>query len=435
MIYEIADKCVREVEKLSDMWEIYIENGESIEVESKKDILNFAKEEVESGVGIRIIKDGKIGFAFTSDLNKIPQTAKKALANAKLNKVDENYQFSEISKEVNVKGTFDKYYDDLSVDESCEFLENIIQRTKDNDCDVTSTSFSAAKGEELIINSNGVSIHDKATAFSGGLSVNIEKEGQIATAYDFNSSRYFDLEYEKLTDDVCSLAKNSLNTKAIETNEYTTVLDYYAASGLLSTFMQAFNGENVIRGRSILHDKIGEEIANPNLSITDNPLLEKGLASCKADGEGTISQKTSLVENGVLKSFLYDIYTGNKSGAGSTSNGYRPSYLSTPMVSSSNLIFDFENYVELEDIKKGISVTSVLGAHTANPISGDFSVEANNAFKIENGEITDGVKKAMISGNIFDIMKRCDGLKSEIKQKGSFIIPKIIAYDLKVIGL
>ena len=125
MIYEIADKCVKGVEKLSDNWEIYLANSESIEVESKKDILNFAKEEVESGVGIRIIKDGKIGFAFTSDLNKIPQTAKKALANAKLNKVDENYQFSEISKEVNVKGTFDKYYDDLSVDEMLQVVSSM----------------------------------------------------------------------------------------------------------------------------------------------------------------------------------------------------------------------------------------------------------------------------------------------------------------------
>ena len=89
----------------------------------------------------------------------------------------------------------------------------------------------------------------------------------------------------------------------------------------------------------------------------------------------------------------------------------------------------------MDEIDSGIITTSVLGAHTANPISGDFSVEVNNAFTIENGEITDGVKKAMISGNIFELMKTCDGLKSEIKQKGLYIIPKILVHDLKVIGL
>lgn len=185
MIYEIADKCVKEVEKLSDNWEIYIANSETIEVESKKDILNFAKEEIENGVGIRIIKDNKMGFAYTSDLDKISQTAQKALDNAKLNKVDENYEFSEVEDVKDVKGTYDKNYDNLSLDECCEFLENIINRTKENKCEITSSGFSAMKASELILNSNGVSIYDEGTGFSGGLSVNIEKDGQFATAYNF----------------------------------------------------------------------------------------------------------------------------------------------------------------------------------------------------------------------------------------------------------
>ncbi|MBR0057783.1 MAG: TldD/PmbA family protein [Methanobrevibacter sp.] len=435
MIHEIADKCVKEVEKLSDAWEIYIANTESIEVESKKDILSFAKEEIDSGVGIRIIKDGKIGFAYTSDLDKIPQTAKKALDNAKLNKVDENYEFASVEKVSDVKGTYDKKYDDLSLDECCEFLENIIERAKENKCDISSTGFSASKGEELILNSNGVSIYDEGTGFSGGLSVNIEKDGQIATAYDYTASRHLNLEYEKLTDDVCKLAHDSLNPKSIETKDCDVILDYYAASGLLSTFIQGFNSENVLRGRSILHDKIGSEITNTDLSIIDNPLLEGGMGTAKADGEGTASKKTVLVEDGILKSFLYDIYTANKAGEESTSNGYRGSYLTTPDVSPSNLEFDFKTHVGLDEIDSGIITTSVLGAHTANPISGDFSVEANNAFIIENGEITDSVKKAMISGNIYELMGSCEGVKSEIKQKGSFIIPKILVHDLKVIGL
>ena len=243
------------------------------------------------------------------------------------------------------------------------------------------------------------------------------------------------MEYEQLTDDVCKLAHDSLNPKSIETKDCDVILDYYAASDLLSTFIQGFIGENVLRGRSILHDKIGEEITNSNLSIIDDPLLEGAMGTSKADGEGTASQKTSMVEDGVLKSFLYDIYTANKAGCKTTSNGYRGSYLTTPDISPSNIVFDFKSEVGLDEIDSGILTTSVLGAHTANPISGDFSVEANNAFTIENGEICDGVKKAMISGNIYELMKKCDGLKSEIKQKGPFIIPKLLVHDLKVIGL
>ena len=435
MIYETADKCVKEVEKLSDNWEIFIANSETIEVESKNDILSFAKQEIEKGVGIRIIKDNKIGFAYTTDLDKIYETAQKALDNAKLNKLDENYEFAHVEKVTDVKGTYDARYDDLSLDECCKFLENIIERTKDNDCNVTSAGFSASKGEELIINSNGVSIYDKGTGFSGGLSVYIEKDGQYAASYDYNSSRHLDLEYEKLTDDACKLVHDSLNPKAIETKNCDVILDYYAASGLLSTFIQGFNSENVLRGRSILHDKINTEITDSNLTIIDNPLLENAMGTSKCDGEGTASKKTTLVEDGVLKSFLYDIYTANKSGCESTSNGYRASYLTTPDVSPSNLELKFKNSIGLDEIDSGIITTNVLGAHTANPISGDFSVELSNAFTVENGEITDGVKKAMISGNIYELMKKCESIESEIKQKGSFIIPKIMIHDLKVIGL
>lgn len=435
MIYETADKCVKEVEKLSDNWEIFIANSETIEVESKNDILSFAKQEIEKGVGIRIIKDNKIGFAYTTDLDKIYETAQKALDNAKLNKLDENYEFAHVEKVTDVKGTYDARYDDLSLDECCKFLENIIERTKDNDCNVTSAGFSASKGEELIINSNGVSIYDKGTGFSGGLSVYIEKDGQYAASYDYNSSRHLDLEYEKLTDDACKLVHDSLNPKTIETKNCDVILDYYAASGLLSTFIQGFNSENVLRGRSILHDKINTEITDSNLTIIDNPLLENAMGTSKCDGEGTASKKTTLVEDGVLKSFLYDIYTANKSGCESTSNGYRASYLTTPDVSPSNLELKFKNSIGLDEIDSGIITTNVLGAHTANPISGDFSVELSNAFTVENGEITDGVKKAMISGNIYELMKKCESIESEIKQKGPFIIPKIMLHDLKVIGL
>ena len=435
MIYETADKCVKEVEKLSDNWEIFIANSETINVESKNDILSFAKQEIEKGVGIRIIKDNKIGFAYTTDLDKIYETAQKALDNAKLNKLDENYEFAHVEKVTDVKGTYDARYDDLSLDECCKFLENIIERTKDNDCNVTSAGFSASKGEELIINSNGVSIYDKGTGFSGGLSIYIEKDGQYAASYDYNTSRHLDLEYEKLTDDACKLVHDSLNPKAIETKNCDVILDYYAASGLLSTFIQGFNSENVLRGRSILHDKINTEITDSNLTIIDNPLLENAMGTSKCDGEGTASKKTTLVEDGVLKSFLYDIYTANKSGCESTSNGYRASYLTTPDVSPSNLELKFKNSIGLDEIDSGIITTNVLGAHTANPISGDFSVELSNAFTVENGEITDGVKKAMISGNIYELMKKCESIESEIKQKGSFIIPKIMLHDLKVIGL
>ncbi len=434
MIYELAQQAKKEVENICDAYEIYVDESKSIELDSRKEELNFAKEEIEKGIGIRVIKDHKIGFAFTSNLDKISETALQAVENTKLNKVDENYEFSQIEKVNDVKGVYDKKFNELSLDESVELLKNVINLAIDSGCDVTGSGFSASAGRSLILNSNGVSIENEGTGFGIGLSVTIQKEGKIATAYNSTSSRFYDLDGDKLAKEVCDLAKSSLDTKPIETDDYDVVLDYYAATGLLQTFLNAFDGENVRRGRSILKDKVGEQIANPTLSIIDNPLLEKGMYTCKCDGEGSVSKKTDLIKDGVLDSFIYDIYTANKVGTETTANGYRGSYLTTPMISTSNLEFEFGEKRELSEIDKGVLTTSVLGAHTANPISGDFSVEASNAFKIENGELTDPINKAMISGNIFEIMKKVEGLNTEIKQYGPFIIPKLLVHDLRVVG-
>ena len=103
MLYEIAETAKKEVENICDEYEIYVDEAKSIELDSRKEELNFAKEEIEKGIGIRVIKDNKIGFAFTSNLDKIAQTAKQAVENTKLNKIDENYAFSEVESVNDVK--------------------------------------------------------------------------------------------------------------------------------------------------------------------------------------------------------------------------------------------------------------------------------------------------------------------------------------------
>lgn len=434
MIYEIAEDVKKTLDNKCDDYEIYLDENKTIELDSRKDELNFAKEEIELGIAVRVIKDNRQGFAFTSNMDKVSETALQAIENTKLTKIDENYEFAEVETVPDVKKVYDNKFEDLSLDESVEFLKDTINIANDSGCEVTGSGFSASAGRSLIVNSNGVSIEDRGTGFGLGLSVIIQKEGKIATAYNSQSSRFFDMDNEKLAHDVCNLAKSSLDTKPVETGDYSVVLDYYAAVGLMNTFINAFDGENVRRGRSILKDKIGQEIANTNLTITDNPLLEKGMLTCKCDGEGSVSQKTDLIKDGKLNSFIYDIYTANCEGVKTTSNGMRGTYLTTPMISPTNLEFKFGEMKDLSEIDSGVLTTNVLGAHTANPISGDFSVEASNAFKIENGELTDPINKAMISGNIFEIMKNVEGLKSEIKQYGSFIIPKLLVHNLRVVG-
>lgn len=433
MIYELAEEAKREVSKYSDDYEIYVDRSELIDLDSQKTELNFAKEDMGLGLGIRIIKDGAVGFAFTSDISEIAKTCENAYLNSKLNSKDEFYSFAECEKLPKIKGVYDKRFKDLDLTEFTESLQSAVNAVEDFGCQVSSGGLSAAEGETLIVNSNGVEAYDTSTGFAMGISINAVKDGELTTAYDSVSSCLYDLDGMKLVEDVCTLAKSSLGGEDIETSDRDVVLDFHAATGLLSTFLSGFNADNVQRGRSRIADKMGEQIITENLSIYDDGTIEGGLSSSSCDDEGTASKRTALVEDGVLKGFLYDIYTANKDGVKSSSNGFRPSFAGTPSVGASNLLFDFKKNRGLDDIDDAFLVTDVLGAHTANPITGDFSVEASNSFIVSKGD-KKPIKKAMISGNIYDLLADAEAVGRETKQRGSFIIPKILLPNVRVVG-
>jgi PmbA protein len=434
MLFEIAENVKKEILKYSNEFEIYLEKEEITQLDLENTKLNFAKEEITFGIGIRVINDNKLGFAYTSDVKKIPEIAEKAFSNLKLNEKDVNFGFAEESKYPKVKGICDKNFKNLDLNENIEFIDSMVNTVLDEKCEPSSGGFSSSISKTLLINSNNVNVSNVSTGFSGYIAVNAEKNGEKSTAYDSQSSCIFDLNPVDLAESVCKLAKNSIGGEKIETRDQSVILDYHAAAGLLNTFILGFNADNVQRGRSALGKKLNQNVASPNLSIYDDTTYKGGLSSSICDGEGTPSEKTVLVEKGLLKGFIHNIYTANKSNVKSTANGFRSSYADTPSCDSSNVVFDFANKIDVSELDNGFLATDVLGAHTANPISGDFSVESNNSFLIENGEITKPIKKAMISGNIFEALSNCDGIKSEKKQYGSFIGPKILCKSLRIVG-
>ncbi|HML06257.1 MAG TPA: TldD/PmbA family protein [Methanobacterium sp.] len=430
----LAEDALKIALKNADHAEVYIEKENSISVDIQNNEVKFAKEEFTCGIGVRVILNGKMGFSYTTNTDKIKETVEKSIFNAKSNIADNYFDFAEEHKYNAVKGLYDKKIESMAIEDSIEFAKTMIGTVEDEKCEPTSGGFSAGSYESLILNSKGVKNSDKSSSFSGFIAVNAEADGLISTAYEGDSSRSFDINPEWIAFNASDIAKRSLDGKPIETKDMEVILDYRAASGLLGTLASAINADNVQRGRSIYANEIGNEVVSSSSSIYDDGTYEGGLNSSLSDGEGTASQKTPIVENGVLKNFIYDIYTAKKGNTESTGNGMRSSFADMPAVSLSNVILEFNDLMDLSDVKEGILVTDVLGAHTANPISGDFSVEANNAFKIENGEINEPVKKAMLSGNIFNVMKNASGISGESRQMGPFIIPRILASSLRVVG-
>ncbi len=432
MLDDVANQTLDLALKHADLVEVYVEKEKNWDIDIQKDNVDFAKELYVLGAGVRVIIDDKMGFSYTSNMDKLNLMVEKAVFNAQANIKDENYSFATKSEYKKVEGTYDSKIETLELDDSIEFAKSMISTAQDEKCQPTSGGFSARCLESLVKNSEGINCKDKSTAFYGYISVNYEND-EISTAYESDASRYMDIDPEWIACQASGIARNSAGGKPVETKDLEVVLDYHAASGLLSTFTHSINADNVQRGRSLLADKIGQEVVSPNLSIYDDGTIKQGLGTSKCDDEGSPSQKTTIIEKGELKNFVYDLYTAKKGNTQSTGNGMRASFSDTPNVSLTNFVMDYTDSLEISDVKEGLLVTDVLGAHTANPISGDFSVETNNAFKIEKGKIKHPIKKAMISGNIFQVLKNSSSISKETRQLGPFITPRIHT-KLRVVG-
>ena len=434
MINDLANQALDYAIKGADQAEIYVDITESVDATIQNDQVDFAKESYSLGMGIRVICDGKMGFAYTTQTEKITETVARAISNAQANLADENFAFASKSDYPIINGVFDKRINNLELEDTIELGKSMIGTVLENKCQPTSGGVSADCSKTLIINSEGVSCEDISTYFSGFIAVNIADGEGVSTASESDSSRKLDIDPEKVARKACEVALSSRGGRTIETGDMKVLMDHHAAAGLLSTFSQAINGDNVQRGRSIYADKIDTEVSSPSLSIYDDGTINGGLYSSHGDGEGTPSQKTTIIEDGILKTFLYDIQTANKGNVESTGNGIRASFNDMPAVSLSNLILDFKDFEEISEVKNGLLVTDVLGAHTANPISGDFSVEGMNAFKIEKGEVAYPVKNAMLSGNIFSILKDSKAASQKTRQLGPFIVPPLNVSSLRVVG-
>ncbi len=434
MMDDLGNHALEYALKKADQAEIYLETTENVDATIQNDQVDFAKEAFSMGVGIRVINDERMGFAYTTQKEHILKAVDKAVSNAKANLADENLSFAPKSKYPKIKEIYDGKIREMELGESIELGKTMIATVLDKNCEPTSGGVSAGCSRILIINSEGAFCEDISTHISSYIAVNVSDGVGVSTASESDSSRKLDIDPEKIAHKACEIALNSRGGKDIKTGDTKVLLDYHAASSIISNFSQAINGDNVQRGRSIYADMMDEKVTSPSLSIYDDGTIKGGLNSSLGDGEGTASQKTVIVEDGVLRNFLYDLKTAKKGKTSSTGNGMRISFGDMPEIGLSNLIFDFNSFESISDINDGIFVTDVLGAHTANPISGDFSVEAMNTFKIEGGELSYPVKKAMLSGNLFEILKDAKAASRKTRQLGPFILPPLTVSSLRVIG-
>jgi PmbA protein len=208
------------------------------------------------------------------------------------------------------------------------------------------------------------------------------------------------------------------------------------ANALRLPLMVGFNGKLVLEGSSPMGNKLNQKVFDAKLSVYDNPTINFCPASRPCDDEGIPSRKTPLIENGVATAFLYDLQTAALAGTASTGSASRQGGIPSP--STSALVFSpgdvtFKDMVA--DIKEGLVVEYLMGAGQGNVLGGDFSGNVLLGYKIENGKIIGRVKDTMVSGNVYQALKRISAVGSESRWiGGSVYTPPIYLQEVSVAG-
>jgi PmbA protein len=415
--------------------EVYAAKGGVTTVETEHGDIGFAEQSRSGGYGIRLIYRGALGYSSTNDPSMYEQAVKAAIACARVRGKDPDLKgLPGPSKYKEVRGIFDKTVEGLTVDDCMSLAATMVEGAReDPGASVTFGKFSSEYTETTIVNSNGVEATENETAVFGYIEVIIKDGDRVSTAFDYAEGRGMDLDVTRVGASAAALARGSLEAKEIEGRTCDVLLGPYAFSDLIeSTLLFSVNAESVQKGRSGLAGRIGKKIAADGLTIVDDGLIDHAMGSSMMDDEGTPSGRTVIVDDGVLSSFLYDSYTAGKEGRESTGNAIRASFMTPPKVGPRNICFEYPRCDVIKETDSGIYVNSIIGAHTANAITGDFSVECRNAFVVEDGARTTPVKSMMISGNMFDILNKIDGMSRDEKTVGAVICPTVKVKDVKV---
>ena len=443
---QLAEKAVSiALKKGAAEAEAYVYEGQATNVGIEREQITKSNRIIDRGVGVRVVVNKAVGFAYTNiieEKNALQDTILKALSAAKASKPDQDWKGLPEKKPYPAT---EKTFDSKIFEIHSEGLVDIASSMLDAAVSVNKRVFpieggaGAAYLSSAIANSNGITAFDRGTILECSLAA-VAKEGKTVTpvCFEFNAGRAYSIDPEWVGKEAARLALAALKTKQIKTETTKLILTQFALQELLHfTLINAVKADNVQRNQSPFQGRIGEKVASENITIHDDGLLPGGLRTWIFDGEGIPQQKTTLIEKGVLRNFLYDSYAAKKEDKESTGNASRAGYLSTPNIEATNFHIMPENKTPdqlLSEVDDGLIIYYLQGAHSSNPVSGEFSVVATPAWKIRKGEIAHATRGVMLAGNIFEILKNVSVTANNERQMGQLVAPWLLVENVRVIG-
>ena len=433
------------MKKGADEAEVFTYQGVASEIVVKRGQISRSARIIDQGLGIRAIVDKAVGFSYTNTLRgktAIEEVVLKALAFARASKPDEEWCGLPTKKPfASVEGTYDKNIVELPSEDLVKAASMMLDAAEKTDKRAFPIEGGAGASclSRAIANSNGIEGFDHGTIIECSLETIAREGGEVASGcFEFNVERSYNIDPEWVGREAARLAVSALKAKKTETETTSVIFTPIALQRLLYfTLINAVKADYVQRGQSAFKGRIGEKVASENVTIYDDGLFTGGLRTWRFDGEGVPQEKTPVVERGILRNFIYDNYTAKREGKESTGNASRAGYISTPKVEATNFRFMPGKKTPEEllgEVKEGLLVYYLHGAHSSNPASGDFSVVATPAWKIKDGEIACATKGAMLAGNVFNVLKKVSALANNERKIGQLVAPWIRVEDVKVVG-
>ena len=425
-------------------YEIYYQVSESISAETLKDEINAFSSGVGGGICFRCIVDGKMGYASSQLMTEdaMQELVKNAISNAAcIDSEDEVFIF-EGSPEYAEIESGDIHLTDASVIRDTVLrLQRDIYAQSDKVSDGTQTAVMSSLSEVHLYNSNGLSLSHKS-GMSGAYASAVVRDGEEAQeSFDFAVGATFD-EMSDLPARAVREALDKIGASVVHSGKYNVVFDGKQFRGFLSAFSSAFSAKSAQLGLSLLAGREGEQIAAPFVNVIDDPMREDAPIKTPFDGEGVATARRAIIENGVLKTLLYDLSTAKKAGVASTGNGQKGSYASPVAIAPYNFgLMAGEDDLDalFQKAGDGIYITECKGFHAgADAVTGDFSIESAG-FMIRNGKRAEPVKSFTVAGNFFDLLKEIDSLGNEVRwgfPGGSTVFgsPDILVCGMSVAG-
>lgn len=448
-LLDLAEKTIAYGLNKVDQIEVLIQNNYEIGVEINLGQINKAIKLQDVGASIRCVLRQRLGSAFTNRLNlaTIKKTVNRAIAAAKASTPDETWRdFPGKASYPQLSDVWDDSIPEKDPSVYVDLTKTIGNRITERDSSIIIGEAGSGGffGWNAYANSNGIATSDRGTGVYAYADIVARTDSGMTpsiTSIDVNRNFHLDLDY--VVDEAVVYVLLAKKQAKGATESGTVVFSPQGIGGILGhAFLPALMGENVVRKKSVLASRKDELVASKLLSVTDTGLISGGYGTSLFDGEGTPRQKTSLIEKGKLRSFLWNNYWAQRHGVSSTGNATRNLRTGVVDTTPTNMVIEggkrsLEDMIG--DIKSGYLIKGLQGAHSSNKETGDYSVVANPAFRIENGELTGAVHGLMLAGNAFEFLKKVEVIGSDVRSYlagpvGSLIAPSIQFANIQVVA-